>query len=229
MSNPAQDPPALSLSIVPVTPFEQNCSLLVCRRSGEAVAIDPGGDLDKIDRALARSGARLAKVLLTHGHIDHCGLARDYADRHRVALVGPHREDAFWIDQLPLQGQRFGFPPLKAFSPDRWLEQGDTVGFGEQELAVHHTPGHTPGHVVFHHAGVGLAIVGDVLFDGSIGRSDFPRGDHKALIASITRELWPMGPETRFVPGHGPMSTFGEQRMNNPYVSDAVLGRQAGH
>jgi len=223
MHNASSDATTLSLSVVPVTPFEQNCSLLVCRQSGEAVAIDPGGDLDKIDRSLARSGARLVKVLLTHGHIDHCGQARDYADRHQVPLVGPQREDAFWIDQLPLQGQRFGFPPLRAFSPDRWLEQGDVVEFGAQRLAVHHTPGHTPGHVVFHHAGVGLAIVGDVLFDGSIGRSDFPRGDYNALIDSITRELWPMGNATRFVPGHGPMSSFGAQRQSNPYVSDEAL------
>jgi len=162
-------------------------------------------------------------VLLTHGHIDHCGQARDYADRHQVALIGPHEDDAFWIDQLPMQGHRFGFPPLKAFKPDRWLEQGDVLSFGEQKLEVHHTPGHTPGHVVFHHRAVGLAIVGDVLFDGSIGRTDFPRGNHADLIASIQRELWPMGNDTRFVPGHGPMSSFGEQREHNPYVSDAAL------
>lgn len=229
MSTSDPDSPTLSLRIVPVTPFEQNCSLLICRQSGEAVAIDPGGDLDKIDRVLMRSGGRLVTVLLTHGHIDHCGQSRDYADRHRIPLIGPQRDDAFWIDQLPLQGQRFGFPPLKAFKPDRWLEQGDVVEFGEQRLSVHHTPGHTPGHVVFHHAAVGLAIVGDVLFDGSIGRSDFPRGNYAALIASITRELWPMGADTRFVPGHGPMSTFGEQRAKNPYVADAVLGASRSH
>lgn len=215
--------PSLSLRIVPVTPFEQNCSLLICRRSQQAVAIDPGGDLDKIDRALRQTGARLAYVLLTHGHIDHCGQSREFADRHQVALIGPHEDDAFWIDQLPMQGKRFGFPLLQAFKPDRWLKQGDSLSFGDQTLKVHHTPGHTPGHVVFHQAEVGLAIVGDVLFDGSIGRTDFPRGNHADLIASIQRELWPMGNETRFVPGHGPMSTFGEQRAHNPYVSDQAL------
>ncbi len=215
--------PSLSLRIVPVTPFEQNGSLLIRNRTQQAVAIDPGGDLDKIDRALKQTGASLAYVLLTHGHIDHCGQAREYADRHQVALMGPHEDDAFWIDQLPMQGHRFGFPPLKAFKPDRWLKQGDELSFGEQKLEVHHTPGHTPGHVVFHHRAVGLAIVGDVLFDGSIGRTDFPRGNHADLIASIQRELWPMGNDTRFVPGHGPMSSFGEQREHNPYVSDAAL------
>lgn len=216
--------PSLSLRIVPVTPFEQNCSLLICKQTQQAVAIDPGGDLDKIDRALKQRGASLVYVLLTHGHIDHCGQAREYADRHQVALIGPHEDDAFWIDQLPMQGQRFGFPTLKAFKPDRWLKQGDMLSFGKQKLEVHHTPGHTPGHVVFHHRAVGLAIVGDVLFDGSIGRTDFPRGNHADLIASIQRELWPMGNDTRFVPGHGPMSSFGEQRAHNPYVSDAALG-----
>ena len=216
--------PSLSLRIIPVTPFEQNCSLLICKQTQQAVAIDPGGDLDKIDRALKQTGASLAYVLLTHGHIDHCGQAREYADRHQVGLIGPHEDDAFWIDQLPMQGQRFGFPTLKAFKPDRWLKQGDMLSFGKQNLEVHHTPGHTPGHVVFHHRAVGLAIVGDVLFDGSIGRTDFPRGNHADLIASIQRELWPMGNDTRFVPGHGPMSSFGEQRAHNPYVSDAALG-----
>lgn len=216
--------PSLSLRIVPVTPFEQNCSLLICKQTQQAVAIDPGGDLDKIDRALKQTGASLVYVLLTHGHIDHCGQAREYADRHQVGLIGPHEDDAFWIDQLPMQGQRFGFPTLKAFKPDRWLKQGDMLSFGKQKLEVHHTPGHTPGHVVFHHRAVGLAIVGDVLFDGSIGRTDFPRGNHADLIASIQRELWPMGNDTRFVPGHGPMSSFGEQRAHNPYVSDAALG-----
>lgn len=216
-------PPSLSLRIVPVTPFEQNCSLLICKHSMEAVAIDPGGDLEKIDRALQQTGASLSKVLLTHGHIDHCGQARVYADRHRVALIGPHQDDGFWIDQLPEQGRRFGLQALKAFKPDRWLQQGDELGFGQQRMRVHHTPGHTPGHVVFHLPAVGLAIVGDVLFDGSIGRTDFPRGNHSDLIASIQRELWPMGNDTRFVPGHGPMSSFGEQRATNPYVSDRAL------
>lgn len=218
----------LKLAIVPVTPFEQNCSLLVCGATGKAAAFDPGGDLDRIDAALAETGAALEKVFLTHGHIDHCGQAAEYARRHGVPLEGPHQDDQFWIDQLPQQGLRFGFAQLAAFTPDRWLVDGDTVGFGAQTLQVLHCPGHTPGHVVFFHAGARLAIVGDVLFQGSIGRTDLPRGDHATLIRSITTRLWPLGDDVSFVPGHGPMSSFGEERRSNPYVGDAALGTASG-
>jgi glyoxylase-like metal-dependent hydrolase (beta-lactamase superfamily II) len=214
----------MKLYIVPVTPFEQNCTLLVDETTGQAAAFDPGGDLDRIDEVLQQSGARLEKVFLTHGHIDHCGQSAQYARRHGVPLEGPQREDKFWIDQLPEQGRRFGFAPLQAFEPDRWLEDGDTVSFGSHQLQVLHCPGHTPGHVVFYEPKAGLAIVGDVLFQGSIGRTDFPRGDHQALIDSITGKLWPLGDEVRFVPGHGPMSTFGQERLTNPFVSDEALG-----
>ena len=217
-------PPPLQLALVPVTPFSQNCSLLVCTRTGRAAAFDPGGDLDRIDEALARLGAKLEKVFLTHGHIDHCGQSAEFARRHGVPLEGPHREDKFWIDQLPEQGKRFGFAALAAFEPDRWLDDGDTVQFGDQTLQVIHTPGHTPGHVVFFHEGARLAIVGDVLFQGSIGRSDFPRGNHATLIDSITRKLWPLGEDVSFVPGHGPMSSFGDERRHNSFVADDVLG-----
>lgn len=217
---------AIQLAIVPVTPFEQNCSILICTRTGQAVAIDPGGDLDEIDAAINQAGARLQKVLLTHGHIDHCGQAGQYALRHGVPIEGPQREDQFWIGQLPEQGRRFGFPRLEPFEPDRWLDEGDTVEFGEQTLAVHHCPGHTPGHVIFFHSPSRLAIVGDVLFQGSIGRTDFPRGDHDTLIRSITERLWPLGDDVAFVPGHGPMSTFGDERAHNPFVSDQALGKR---
>ena len=215
----------MKLLIVPVTPFMQNCSLLVCEHTGKAVAIDPGGDLDRVEAALRSEGATLEKVFLTHGHIDHCGQAGQFAQRHRVPIEGPQREDRFWIEQLPSQGKMFGFPHLAAFEPDRWLEDGDTVTFGEQSLEVRHCPGHTPGHVIFFHAPSRLAIVGDVLFQGSIGRTDFPRGDHATLIASITGKLWPLGDDVAFVPGHGPMSTFGDERASNPFVGDAALGR----
>src|SRR5690606_15172830 len=176
--------------------------------------------LDRIDEALKRTGATLEKVFLTHGHIAHCGQSAEFAKRHGVPLEGPQREDAFWIDQLPEQGKRFGFARLDAFTPDRWLEDGDTVEFGAQTLKVFHCPGHTPGHVVFFHEAARLAIVGDVLFQGSIGRTDFPRGDHATLIRSITTKLWPLGDDVSFVPGHGPMSTFGDERAGNPYVGD---------
>ncbi|MGD9944438.1 MAG: MBL fold metallo-hydrolase [Burkholderiaceae bacterium] len=214
----------MKLMIVPVTAFMQNCSLLVCEETGRAAAIDPGGDLDRVDEALRGSGARLEKVFLTHGHIDHCGQAAEFARRHQVPLEGPQREDSFWIAQLPVQAQRFGFPRMSAFEPDRWLEDGDSVSFGAQTLSVLHCPGHTPGHVVFFHAPSQLAIVGDVLFQGSIGRTDFPRGDHATLIASITGKLWPLGDDVAFVPGHGPMSTFGDERLSNPYVADRRPG-----
>ncbi len=217
----------MKLAIVPVTPFAQNCSILICERTGRAAVFDPGGDLDRIDEALAQTGASLEKVLLTHGHIDHCGQAGEYSRRHGVPLEGPHLDDKFWIDQLAMQGKMFGFPPLQSFTPDRWFVDGDTVSFGAVTLQVIHCPGHTPGHVVFFHAPSRLAIVGDVLFQGSIGRTDFPRGDHAALIASITGKLWPLGDDVAFVPGHGPMSTFGEERQSNAFVADTVLRRSA--
>ncbi|MEZ5740886.1 MAG: MBL fold metallo-hydrolase [Burkholderiaceae bacterium] len=215
----------MKLTLIPVTPFQQNCSLLVCEQTGRAAVFDPGGDLERVDEALKASGATLEKVFLTHGHIDHCGQSHEFAVRHGVPLEGPHQADRFWIDQLPEQGKRFGLEALQAFTPARWLADGDTVRFGAQTLEVLHCPGHTPGHVVFFHRGAGLAIVGDVLFQGSIGRTDFPRGDHAALIASIRDKLWPLGNDVAFVPGHGPMSTFGDERQHNAFVADAVLAR----
>lgn len=217
----------MKVTLIPVTPFEQNCSLLVCEQTGRAAVVDPGGDLDVILGEVARQEASLEKILLTHGHIDHCGGTAELARRLSLPVEGPQREDAFWIDQLPEQGRMFGFPRLEAFTPDRWLEDGDTVRFGAQELEVYTTPGHTPGHVIFFHRATRLAFVGDVLFDGSIGRTDFPRGDYATLIASITGKLWPLGDDVTFVPGHGPTSTFGEQRRVNPFVGDAILRRQS--
>jgi hydroxyacylglutathione hydrolase len=217
----------MKLAIVPVTPFAQNCSLLVCEQTGRAAAFDPGGDLERIDAAIAKTGATLEKVFLTHGHIDHCGQAGEFAKRHKVPLEGPHTGDRFWIEQLPAQGRNFGFPRIEAFEPDRWLQDGDTVSFGAQTLSVIHCPGHTPGHVVFYDEADRLAIVGDVLFQGSIGRTDFPRGDFDTLIRSITGKLWPLGEDVTFISGHGPLSTFGDQRRFNPFVGDDVLARGA--
>jgi hydroxyacylglutathione hydrolase len=216
---------SLELSIIPVTAFEQNCSLLACSVSGEAAVVDPGGDLDRIEAAIAARGVRVTRILLTHAHIDHAGGTAELARRLAVPVVGPQREDSFWIQALPEQSRMFGFPPAEAFEPDRWLEDGDTVPVGELTLQVRHCPGHTPGHVVFYSPEARLAVVGDVLFRGSIGRTDFPRGDHATLIASITGRLWPLGDDVQFVPGHGAMSTFGEERRSNAFVADHVLQR----
>ncbi|MEX2480540.1 MAG: MBL fold metallo-hydrolase [Gammaproteobacteria bacterium] len=208
--------------VIPVTPFQQNSSLLWCADTGLGVVIDPGGDLDRIVAAVAHHGVNVCKVLLTHAHLDHAGGARRLADDLGVPIEGPQRADEFWFDAMPRQSEMFGFPPTAAFLPDRWLEHGDRISFGEQHLEVLHCPGHTPGHVVFHHAS-GVAFVGDVLFHGSVGRSDFPQGDHAQLIESIRSCLWPLGDEVVFIPGHGPESTFGEERRTNPFVADALF------
>lgn len=215
----------MKFTIIPVTPFQQNCSLLWCEQSREAAIVDPGGDIDVILEAVERERVTPRKILLTHGHIDHAGGTAEIAARLGLPVEGPQREDRFWIDQLPQQSSMFGFAQMAAFTPDRWLEDGDRVRFGQVELQVLHCPGHTPGHVVFFSAPDRLAIVGDVLFDGSIGRTDFPRGDFDTLIRSITGKLWPLGGEVTFIPGHGPLSTFGDQRQSNPFVGDAVLAR----
>jgi hydroxyacylglutathione hydrolase len=215
----------MKLSIIPVTPFQQNCSLVVCASTGEAALVDPGGDPDRLLDAVAKSGARLTRILVTHGHVDHCGAVAEVAERTGVPVEGPQREDAFWIEGLAEQGTSFGVPGARVFTPDRWLEGGDTVSVGALRFDVRHCPGHTPGHVVFVQPERRLAFVGDVLFQGSIGRTDFPRGDHATLVRSITTQLWPLGDDVRFVPGHGPMSTFGDERRDNPFVGDAALRR----
>ena len=213
----------VKLAIIPVTPFQQNCSLLVCEQTRRGAIVDPGGDIERILSAVERIDITLEKILITHGHLDHCGGTASLVQRLELPVEGPHIADQFWIDQLPQAGSRYGFPPLAVFTPDRWLQGGDRVQVGEIELEVRHCPGHTPGHVIFFHQQSRLAWVGDVLFHGSIGRTDFPRGDHDTLIRSITTQLWPLGDDVAFVPGHGPMSTFGEERRTNPYVSDAAL------
>ncbi|WP_308365828.1 MULTISPECIES: MBL fold metallo-hydrolase [unclassified Microbulbifer] len=215
---------SLQFHTVPVTPFQQNCTLLWCDDSKRAAVVDPGGDIERILAAVEERGLKLEKILLTHGHLDHVGGTAQLAKQLQLPVEGPHREDGFWIEQLPLQTQMFGFPPVETFTPDHWLEQGDRVTVGDEELEVYHCPGHTPGHVVFFHRPSGLALVGDVLFAGSIGRTDFPKGDHDTLIRSITEKLWPLGDEVRFIPGHGPMSTFGEERRSNPFVADKRFG-----
>jgi hydroxyacylglutathione hydrolase len=209
----------MKVTLIPVTPFQQNCSLLVCEQTGRAAVVDPGGDLERIEQEIARQGVQLEKVLLTHGHVDHCAGAKTLAERHAVPIEGPHEEEKFWLDLLPTQSERFGFPAAQSFEPDRWLKEGEQVAFGAETLAVYHCPGHTPGHVVFFSREHRIALVGDVLFAGSIGRTDFPRGNHEQLIRSIREKLWPLGDDVTFVPGHGPVSTFGQERRTNPFVA----------
>ena len=214
--------PPLKAAITPVTPLLQNCTLLWCTKTMRGAFVDPGGDLPKLKAAAAQAGVTIEKILLTHGHIDHAGEAGVLAKELVVPIEGPQEEDRFWISRLDDDGKRWGIPG-KPFEPDRWLEDEDTVTVGELTLNVRHCPGHTPGHVVFHHPESKLALVGDVLFRGSVGRWDFPHGNQQDLIQSITKRLWPMGDDTAFIPGHGPMSTFGYERRTNPLVGDAAL------
>ena len=215
--------PPIRLFIAPVTPLQQNCTVVWCTKTLQTAVIDPGGDLDPILDEIDRRGLTLAKIWITHGHADHAGGAAELKERSGVAIEGPHRDDQFWIDQIPSMGLRYGIPGMRSFKPDRWLVDGDTVTLGDTVWNVIHCPGHTPGHVVFFHAGSQFAQVGDVLFQGSIGRTDFPRGNHADLIASITEKLWPLG-NVQFVPGHGPMSSFDLERQSNPFVSDRAIG-----
>ena len=210
---------ALHYEIIPVTPFAQNCSLLWCAATRRAAVVDPGGDVPKILAAVASRGVVVERILVTHGHIDHAGAVAALADELTVPVEGPQREDAFWIEGMPQQSKMFGFPDVRSFVPDRWLEHGDRVLVGDEILEVVHCPGHTPGHVAFFSAEARLALVGDVLFKGSIGRTDFPRGDFDTLIASIRGRLWPLGDDVEFIPGHGPMSTFGVERATNPFCA----------
>lgn len=210
---------ALQYQIVPVTAFEQNCSILWCDETQHAVVVDPGGDLHKIEAALKSLAVQLKAVWLTHGHIDHAGATATVSEKYSIPIIGPQKEEQFWIDMLPQQSAMFGFPQAPMFTPDQWLEQGDKVTVGNQTLSVMHTPGHTPGHVVFYSEPAKLVVVGDVLFNGGIGRTDFPKGDHQTLLNAIKDQLFTLPEETQFIPGHGPMSTIGHEKRTNPFVN----------
>ncbi len=216
------DPAPLRATIIPVTPLQQNCTLFWCTATMRGAFVDPGGDLPRLKAAASQNGVTIEKILITHGHIDHCGEAGTLATELGVPIEGPHEADRFWIDRLEDDGRSYGVNG-KVFEPDRWLENGEQVMVGNLILDVYHCPGHTPGHVIFHHAPSNVAMVGDVLFQGSIGRTDFPMGNHQDLLDAIVTRLWPLGGETSFVPGHGPMSTFAHERATNPYVADRVL------
>lgn len=215
----------MRVKVVPVTPFEQNCSVVWCERTLRAAVVDPGGDLDRVLAVVDAEGLQLEKILLTHGHLDHAGATAELARRAGLPIEGPEQADRFWIEQMPQQARMFGFGRAESFEPTRWLQHGDTVTVGDETLQVLHCPGHTPGHVVFFHEGDRFAIVGDVLFAGSIGRTDFPRGNHEQLLQSIRGKLFPLGDDVVFLPGHGPTSTFGEERRGNPFVADRLFRR----
>ena len=211
---------SIKYQLVPVTPFEQNCTILWCSETMKAAIVDPGGDIPRILAAIEQNAVLPERILVTHGHIDHAGGVAELAERLGIPVEGPQREDACWIEGMPAQSKVYGFPGVRSFVPDRWLEQGDSVRFGNIELKVFHCPGHTPGHVVYFDEAGRLLLVGDVLFKGSIGRTDFPKGDFDTLIASIHGRLWPLGDDVAFISGHGPMSTIGFERRTNPFCGD---------
>lgn len=215
--------PPLKVAIVPVTPYQQNCSIVWCIETMKGAVIDPGGDVGRLEQAIAANGITLEKVLLTHGHLDHASGAAKLAREMGVPIEGPHIDDTFLLEALGENALQTGFADAESCTPSRFLVDGDTVSFGAISFGVRHCPGHTPGHVVFLHQEARIAFVGDVLFKGSIGRTDFPRGNHAQLVRSITERLWPLGDDMQFVPGHGPMSTFGWERKTNPFVGDRAL------
>lgn len=214
----------IQCTIVPVTAYQQNCSIIKCQATGKAAVVDPGGDVERILEAAKNMDATIEKVILTHGHMDHCAASDILRQQLNIPIEGPHKEDEFWIAKLPEWCDMSGFPHADAFEPDRWLEEGDIVTVGEAELKVLFCPGHTPGHIVFYYDEQKVAWVGDVIFQGSIGRTDFPKGDAEQLVASIREKLFPLGDDVTFIPGHGPTSTFGQERRTNPFVSDSRYG-----
>jgi len=208
----------MDIRIIPVTAYAQNCTLASCEETGKAVLIDPGGDPDHLLDVVRDAGVTLEKILVTHGHFDHAGAVGRMARELDLPIEGPHEDDLFLLETLPQWCRQVGFPACEAFVPTRWLREGDEVFFGRQLLKVHHCPGHTPGHVIFFHPADCLAVVGDVIFQGSIGRTDFPRGDHQTLLNSIRERIWPLGDEVTLLPGHGPTTTVGEERAHNPFL-----------
>lgn len=215
----------MEVCIIPVTPFLQNCSLLICERSRKGALVDPGGEPERILEVVRDCGVTLEKILLTHGHADHIGAVGRLAVDRGLPIEGPHEADGFLLDALPQWCAQFGLPPGEPFTPKRWLTDGQQVEFGDQTLVVYHCPGHTPGHVIFFHAPTAVAIVGDVIFKGSIGRTDLPRGDHATLLKSIRQRIWPLGDAVTLLPGHGPTTSVGEERVHNPYVGDSTTKR----
>jgi hydroxyacylglutathione hydrolase len=223
-ANPAaqRQAPKARATIIPVTAFEQNCTLIWCEATQRAVVIDPGGDLDRIEEAIAKSAATVERIWLTHGHLDHAGGAKELAEKFGVPIEGPHIADKHLLDTLENSGKRFGITGQRNVTPDRWLSEGDRVKVGELEFEVFHCPGHSPGSVVFFSNELQFAHVGDVLFQGSVGRTDMPEGSHEQLIRSIVEKLLPLGDDVAFICGHGPGSTIGQERLTNPFLTGAA-------
>jgi hydroxyacylglutathione hydrolase len=210
----------LKAAIVPVTPFMQNCTLLWDETSLTGAVVDPGGDVDRIQAGIAKAGMTVEKIILTHGHIDHAGGAMELKEKlGGVPIEGPHQADAFLLNGLADQARQFGVDSVRNATPDRWLAEGDTVTVAGHTFSVLHCPGHSPGSVVLVNAAQQFILMGDVLFRGSIGRTDFPHGDHDALINAIKTKLLPLGDDIVFICGHGPMSTLGEERRSNPFIA----------
>lgn len=203
---------------IPVTPFQQNCSIIWCEATKECVLVDPGGDVQNLVAVIEQEGLKPVAVWLTHGHIDHVGGTMEVATQYQIPVIGPHEADAYWLDGLPTQARMFGFPQHAAFRPNQWLNHGDILTVGKESFEVMHTPGHTPGHVVLFNRKAATVFVGDVLFDGGVGRTDFQGGNHQQLMTSIKQQLWPLGDHVAVVPGHGPNTTIGDERRTNPFV-----------
>lgn len=215
-----QPQPPLQIAVVPVTAFQQNCSIVWCTKTMQAAIVDPGGDVPIILGALKELGVTPAAIWLTHGHLDHAGGATELSETLSIPVIGPHQADKFLLDDLPTSGLRFDITDMKAVTPSRWLVEGDEVKVGDVAFSVLHVPGHTPGHVTFFQKDLRFLLAGDTVFAGSVGRTDFPYGSHETLIAGIKAKLLPLGDDVQFLPGHGPASTLGEERLNNQFLRD---------
>ena len=219
MTNETESKAKAGAVIIPVTPFQQNCTLLWCEATRKAVVVDPGGDVPQILAAIEQANVDVNEIWLTHGHIDHVGGAAELRDALKVAIVGPHIADKHMLDHVVESGANFGMTGVRNFTPERWLQEGDRVSVGDLSFDILHCPGHSPGSVVFVNHDMRFAMVGDVLFAGSVGRTDLPGGSHETLIASIMTKLLPLGDDVGFICGHGPGSSIGQERLTNPFLT----------